>query len=73
MAYAPGVMYCEFSGRNVTLREVKGRVMVRRFLMRDNVIQAVVQGDGANALVAITMANGRTDIYSWTGSLVRRG
>lgn len=40
--------------------------------MKADVVNAQVTGFGQNAVVAITMVNGKTELYKSNGTLVRR-
>lgn len=56
-------MFVQFSGKKVDLY-TNTKQFVRRFNVPHDVINAQVSGDGEHATVAITMKNGRTNLYS---------
>ncbi|MDO5319165.1 MAG: hypothetical protein Q4G65_11095 [bacterium] len=64
-------MFCEWNGRQVILWG-DHREFIRRYWLDRSVICAVASGDMRNAVVAITMDNGHTSLYSGTGALIRR-
>lgn len=64
-------MFCEWSG-NTTELYTDNRQLWRRFHTRLPVQCATVSGEGNNARVSITLNNGRTEVYSGTGALIRR-
>lgn len=65
-------MFVQFSGKKVDLY-TNTKQFVRRFNVPHDVVNAQVSGDGEHATVAITMKNGRTNLYSWTGQIIRQG
>jgi len=67
------MLYAEWSGNKVTVRD-HNKVIVRKFSVRDAVVGVQISGDSTTeAMVAIAMANGKTDLYKSSGVLVRRG
>ena len=64
-------MFCEWSG-NTTKLYHDNRQLHRVFHSRLPVQCAQVSGDGNSARIAITMSNGRTELYEGTGRLIRR-
>lgn len=59
--------YMSFEGRNATLYRDDG-VMVRRFRMHSDILQATTTGE----TVSIVTSDGYATIFSWTGQLIRR-
>ena len=67
------MMYAEWSGRMVEVYDER-KYLVRRFHARDTVVGVQVSGfSPADGQVAITMVNGKTDLYKTDGALIRRG
>ena len=67
------MLYAEWSGKTVTIRN-HNQQMVRRINVRYDVVGVQVSGDSeTDAMVAIAQSNGRTDLYKSSGQLVRRG
>ena len=64
-------MYANFKGRQVELYNDTKQI-VRRFTVSANVVNAQVSGSGTNAVIAITMQNGKTVLYRSNGQLIRR-
>ena len=60
-----------FRGRQVDLFDYSGKV-IRRFNTKAEVVNAQVSGSGRNATVAISMKDGKFEIYRSDGSVVRR-
>jgi len=65
-------MYTSISGKNVSLYKDNGCI-IRRFMAKAEVVSAVVSGSGKEATVAISMKNGKTDLYRADGTVIRRG
>jgi len=63
--------YATFKNRRVDLYNMD-KSLIRRFNMKADVVNAQVSGSGQNAVVAITMVNGKTEVYKSNGTLVRR-
>ena len=63
--------YCNFKDNHVELR-AEDRRLVRKFTMKAKVVNAQVTGSGKDAKVAITMAGGKTFLYSSDGRLIRK-
>lgn len=59
-----------FKGKQVDLFDYTGKI-IRRFNTKAEVINAVVNGAGKNATVAISMKNGGFEIYRSDGTIVR--
>lgn len=64
------IYYAEFKGRTVTLRNLEKR-LIRKFVMKADVVNAQVSGYGDNSQVAIVMKDGKTYVYSSSGRLIR--
>ena len=60
-----------FKGKQVDLFDYSGKI-VRRFNTRAEVVNAQVNGSGKNATVAISMKDGKFEIYRSDGTVVRR-
>lgn len=65
------MMYVTFKGKKVDLMNMN-KQLIRRFNMKSEVVNAQVTGSGQDTLVAITMKNGKTEIYKSNGQLVRK-
>lgn len=67
------MLYAEWSGNRVTIRRDNG-ITVRHIPVRHNVVGVQITGDSTtDAMVAITMDNGKTDLYRSSGAIVRHG
>lgn len=67
------MLYAEWSGKKVVIR-THTKTMVRAINARETVVGVQISGDSpTDAMVAIAMSNGRTDLYKSSGLLVRRG
>ena len=67
------MLYAEWSGKRVVIR-TETKQFVRQINARCDVIGVQVSGDGtSDAMVAIAMSNGKTDLYRSSGQIVRRG
>lgn len=66
------MLYAEWSGKQVKIY-TETRQFMRMFNARSNVIGVQCSGDGNDARIAIAMDNGKTDLFTGTGQLVRRG
>jgi hypothetical protein len=56
--------------KTVSLYNDNGAI-VRRFIARAEVVNAHVTGNGKDATIAITMTNGKTEIYKASGARIR--
>ena len=63
--------YTTFKNKKVDLYN-EYKQLIRRFNMKANVVNAQVQGIGKECYVAITMSNGKTELYKSNGQLVRK-
>ena len=67
------MLYAEWSGKRVVIR-TETKQFVRQINARCDVIAVQVSGDStSDAMVAIAMSNGKTDLYRSSGQIVRRG
>lgn len=67
------MLYAEWSGKKVDIR-THTKQLVRTIRARETVVGVQVSGDSTtDAMVAITMSNGKTDLYKSSGQIVRRG
>ena len=67
------MLYAEWSGTRVKVYN-QYKQIVRTINVRYDVVGVQVSGDSpTDAMVAIAMSNGRTDLYKSSGQLVRRG
>lgn len=64
-------MYVNFKGKNAKLY-TDTKQIVRQFNVAADIVNAQVSGDGENAVVALTMKNGKTVLYKSNGTIVRR-
>jgi hypothetical protein len=60
-----------FKGKQVDLFDYSGK-FIRRFNTRANVVNAVVNGAGKDSTVAISMQDGKFEIYKSNGTVIRR-
>jgi len=65
------IYYASFHGKSVELRNLEKR-LIRKFMMKSDVVNAQVSGYGENSQVAIVMKDGKTYVYSASGKLIRR-
>jgi hypothetical protein len=63
-------MYVNFKGRSAKLYN-DNKQIVRQFRVAADIVNAQVQGAGQNAVVALTMKNGKTILYRSNGSVLR--
>ena len=67
------MLYAEWSGKRVDVR-MHTKQIVRTLHARDTVVGVQCSGNGLDdGMVAITMTNGKTDLYRANGQIVRRG
>lgn len=64
-------MYVNFKGKNAKLYSDTKQI-IRQFRMMSDIVNAQVSGTGNDAIIAITMKNGKTVLYKSNGQLVRR-
>ena len=63
--------YTTFKNKRVDLYN-EYKQLISRFNMKAEVVNAQVQGAGKECFVAITMNNGKTELYKSNGQLVRK-
>lgn len=63
--------YVQFKKKKVDLYN-QYKQLVRRFNMKADVVNAQITGAGQDCYVAITMSNGKTELYKSNGQLIRR-
>ena len=64
-------MYVNFKGKSAKLYN-DNKQIVRQFRTAADIVNAQVQGSGENAIVALTMKNGKTVLYKSNGTILRR-
>lgn len=62
--------YATFSGKKVDLYNYN-KQLLRRFNMKNDVVNAQVNGSGKDTIVAIVCNNGKTFLYKSNGQLMR--
>lgn len=63
--------YVQFKKKKVDLYN-QYKQLVRRFNVKADVVNAQITGAGQDCYVAITMSNGKTELYKSNGQLIRR-
>lgn len=63
--------FVQFKKKKVDLYN-QYKQIIRRFNMKADVVNAQISGAGQDCYVAITMNNGKTELYKSNGQLVRR-
>lgn len=63
--------YVQFKKKKVDLYN-QYKQLIRRFNVKADVVNAQVTGAGQECYVAITMSNGKTELYKSNGQLVRK-
>lgn len=71
MITMPDGYYASFKDKTCELRTYDRR-LVRKFMMKTDIVNAVVQGAGKETYVAITCKDGKTFLYTSDGRLVRK-
>ena len=66
------MMFAEWSG-NVVKVYRQDRTILRIIRARHNVVGVQCSGEVGNGFIAITMDNGKTDVYHDNGSIYRKG
>lgn len=67
------MLYAEWSGCAVTIYEAVTRQLIRRIKASHNVVGVQISGDShTDAMVAIAMDNGRTEVYKSSGQFLHR-
>lgn len=64
-------MYVNFKGKSATLYD-NYKTVIRRFRAQADIVNAQVSGAGKDAIIALTMKNGKTVLYKSDGTIVRR-
>ena len=64
-------MYVNFKGKTAQLYTDEKKI-IRQFRTNAEIVNAQVSGKGKDALVALTMKNGKTILYKSNGQIVRR-
>ena len=63
--------FVQFKKKKVDLYN-QYKQLTRRFNMKSDVVNAQITGAGQDCYVAITMSNGKTELYKSNGQLVRK-
>ena len=63
--------FVQFKKKKVDLYN-QYKQLIRRFNMKADVVNAQISGAGQDCYEAITMSNGKTELYKSNGQLVRR-
>lgn len=63
-------MYVNFKGKSAKLYNDNNHI-IRQFRVHADIVNAQVQGSGENAVVALTMKNGKTVLYKSNGAILR--
>ncbi len=50
----------------------QNKQIIRKFTVSSEITNAQVTGSGVNAIVAITMKNGKTILYKSNGQIIRK-
>lgn len=67
------MLYAEWRDRVAIIKAQDGRT-VRKIIVHHPIVGVQVSGDSTTeAMVAIAMDNGKTDLYKSSGMLVRKG
>lgn len=64
-------MYINFKGKSANLYS-NTKQIIRQFRAAADIVNAQVQGDGQNAVIALTLKNGKTILYKSDGTILRR-
>lgn len=64
-------MYVNFRGKTASLYD-NNSAIIRRFTTNADIVNAQVSGSGMDAVVALTMVNGKTWLYKSNGEIIRR-
>ncbi len=64
-------MYVNFKGKTAQLYN-DNKQIIRQFRANADIVNAQVQGTGKDAVVALTVKNGKTILYKATGQIIRR-
>lgn len=66
------MLYAEWTGHTVKVYN-QYKQIVRQINARKDVVSVQCSGDGNDGMIAITLVNGKTDLYNATGQIVRQG
>ena len=66
------MMFAEWSGNTVKVYR-QDKIILRTIRVRHDVVGVQCSGEVGNGFIAITMANGKTDVYHDNGSIYRKG
>lgn len=64
-------MFANWKNKTVSLYNTNGQI-IRKFSVKAEVVDAVVSGAGKDAVIAITMKNGKTEVYKSNGQIIRK-
>ena len=64
-------MYITFKNRQASLYNDTKQI-VRQFRTNSDIVNAQVSGSDKNAVIALTMKNGKTVLYRSDGTIIRR-
>lgn len=65
------MLYLNFKGKTAQLFN-QNKKLIRKFTVQSEITNAQVSGTGLDAIVAITMKNGKTILYKSTGQIIRK-
>ena len=66
------MMFAEWSGRIVKVYR-QDRSILRTIWVRHDVVSVQCSGEIGSGFIAITMVNGKTDVYHDNGAIYRKG
>ena len=65
------MLYLNFNGKTAQLLN-QNKQIIRKFSVSSEITNAQVTGTGQNAVIAITMKNGKTILYKSNGQIIRK-
>lgn len=65
------MLYLNFKGKTAQLLN-QNKQIIRKFSVSSEITNAQVTGTGQNAVIAITMKNGKTILYKSNGQIIRK-
>ena len=65
------MLYLNFKGKIAQLLN-QNKQIIRKFSVSSEITNAQVTGTGQNAVIAITMKNGKTILYKSNGQIIRK-
>ena len=65
------MLYLNFKGKTAQLPN-QNKQIIRKFSVSSEITNAQVTGTGQNAVIAITMKNGKTILYKSNGQIIRK-